>query len=291
MPPNATNWSEQARLHRERLAPIITLHLQRQSRHEKEPVLDFLFQYYSLRPGELLRWSPGIHRYQDEGPELPEEFSPLLRKGAEGWGIYSEDLPESRFEGLMWMRTLLERLETRPAFTGCFGLHEWAMVYEALDIRHAQLPLRLPHDKIREVVEAGPIRCSHFDAFRFFSKTARSLNRLQPTRQSRHELEQPGCLHVNMDLYKWAYKFSPWIDSDFIADLLFHALECRILDMEASPYNVQDLGYGVVPIETPEGRLEYKKRQEALARKSEPLRKQLLERLIRLQAATSLRPA
>ena len=60
-----------------------------------------------------------------------------------------------------------------------------------------------------EVVEDNRVRCSHFDAFRFFTAPARPLNLLAPTRETQHELEQPGCLHANMDLYKWAYKLSP----------------------------------------------------------------------------------
>ncbi len=34
--------------------------LRRMSRHEKHPVYDFLFEYYSFRPAHLLRWTPGF---------------------------------------------------------------------------------------------------------------------------------------------------------------------------------------------------------------------------------------
>ena len=62
------------------------------------------------------------------------------------------------------------------------------------------------------------MRCSHFDAFRFFTAPARPLNVLAPTRETQHALEQPGCLHANMDLYKWAYKLSPLVPSELVAD-------------------------------------------------------------------------
>ncbi len=34
--------------------------MQRMARHEKHPVYDFLFEYYSFRPAHLLRWTPGL---------------------------------------------------------------------------------------------------------------------------------------------------------------------------------------------------------------------------------------
>ena len=37
---------------------------------------------------------------------------------------------------------LLAATASRPAFTGCFGLHEWAMVYRQQETRH-DWPLRL----------------------------------------------------------------------------------------------------------------------------------------------------
>src|ERR1700755_2589236 len=35
--------------------------VQRMARHEKPPVYDFLFEYYSFRPAHLLRWTPGFN--------------------------------------------------------------------------------------------------------------------------------------------------------------------------------------------------------------------------------------
>ena len=107
------------------------------------------------------------------------------------------------------------RSSTRPLSRtpqlGCFGLHEWAMVYRTPedDVRHAGWPLRLGSGGTDEVVERHGIRCSHFDAFRFFTDDARPRNALQPTRDGQVALEQPGCLHAGMDVYKWAFKLTP----------------------------------------------------------------------------------
>ena len=76
------------------------------------------------------------------------------------------------------------------------------------------VPLRLGQAGTDAVVEAHPIRCTHFDAFRFFTPSAVQLNRLQPTRATQVDLEQPGCLHASMDLHKWAGKLGPAVPGE-----------------------------------------------------------------------------
>ena len=82
-----------------------------------------------------------------------------------------------------------------------------------------------------------------------------------------------------MDLYKWAYKSSPWISSDLLRETLFFAIEAREIDMRASPYDLTDYGYPAIPIETPEGRREYESLQLALYHKGLPLRDKLIDAL------------
>ena len=52
------------------------------------------------------------------------------------------------------------------------------------------------------VVESMPLRCSHFDAYRFFTPAAAPRNSGTPLAPPQSDWEQPGCLHANMDLYK-----------------------------------------------------------------------------------------
>ena len=95
-----------------------------------------------------------------------------------------------------------------------------------------------------QVVESHKIACSHFDAFRFFTDARRApLNVLQPTRESQPALEQGGCLHANMDLYKWASKLMPFTPSALVLDCFELARDIRTLDMRASPYDLAALGY------------------------------------------------
>ena len=164
----------------------------------------------------------------------------------------------------------------RPAFGGCFGLHEWAMVYRDRETRHP-VPLRLGADGTDAVVDAHQIRCTHFDAFRFFTPPAVGRNRLQPTRESQPELEQPGCLHAGMDLYKWAYKLSPATPGELVADCFELAVEVRELDMRASPYDLRAHGYSPVAIETPEGKAAYVAAQRGFAERGAVLRARLID--------------
>jgi hypothetical protein len=137
------------------------------------------------------------------------------------------------------------------------------------------------------VVEENRVRCTHFDAFRFFTPEARPLNVLTPSRERQVELDQPGCLHANMDLYKWAYKLSPLVDSELVADCFALARDIRELDMRASPYDLGALGLSPVPVETPEGRARYAVAQRGFALRAAPLRARLIAAVARARGIDS----
>jgi hypothetical protein len=187
-------------------------------------------------------------------------------------------MPESRRSFVAWLRGLLAAQQERPPFFGCSGWHEWAMVYRvpAGQVRHSAWPLRYPPDEIASIVERASICCSHFDAFRFFTPAARPLNRLQPTREDVPRLEQRGCLHANMDLYKWASKLVPFAPSELVADCFELAWAIREVDMRASPYDVRSLGFAPIPVETADGRAEYERLQRLFTARGEPLRARLI---------------
>ena len=71
---------------------------------------------------------------------------------------------------------------------------------------------------------------------------------MQPTRETQEAMEQPGCLHANMDLYNWAYKLIPAVSSDLLLDCFDLAWRIRQLDMRASPYDLRPWGYEPVRI-------------------------------------------
>jgi len=262
-------------------------HRERAARGEQHPVYDFLWHYYSVRPALLERWYPGLGVVL--AGDGAREFLTHAGHVATPAGVTADPraLSPARLDSVRWIASLLRACTERPPVFSCFGLHEWAMVYRTDAIRHADTPLRFPPDELARIVESMPVRCSHFDAFRFYTPAARPLNRLQPARETRLELEQRGCLHVNMDLYKWTVKLLPYAPSELLADCFELALAARELDMRASPYDVRHLGFEPVMIETPEGRAEYEREQRSLTARAEPLRARVLEVCERIVAATS----
>ncbi|MDL5045810.1 hypothetical protein QQ054_07150 [Oscillatoria amoena NRMC-F 0135] len=250
--------------------------MRRQSMGQKEPVVDFLFSYYSLRPSHLMKWTPGPGVAL--AGERAEEFlhEKYFHRTDAGVTLDCSALSPKRIEGLRFIRDLLRATAARPAQFACHGLHEWAMVYRAPEIRHAQFALRLPPEQIAQVVESQTLRCTHYDAFRFFTPEARPLNQWPLERPDQMTHDQPGCIHANMDLYKWAYKLLPWIASELVADCFELAMTARVIDMRASPYDLRDIGYDPIPIETPAGREEYAAAQRQIAHRAEPLRLRLV---------------
>jgi hypothetical protein len=242
-------------------------------------VWDFLFTYYSETPGRLRRWHPGLGTVLT-GPAAEGRLSwPFYTLTGAGVTVDVAAFLAKRSTAVGWVHGLLSATAGRPAQFGCFGLHEWAMLYRPGEgeVRHEQLPLRLGQAGTDAVVERHRVQCSHIDAFRFFTRAGVPRNTLTPTRETQQQLEQPGCLHATMDLYKWAYKLSPAVPGELLADCFALAADVRELDMRASPYDLSALGWTPVPIETPEGKAAYVTAQRGFAARGAALRVRLLE--------------
>jgi hypothetical protein len=269
-------WRSLERAHAARVDALTAEHLSRRSDARRHPVADFLFTYYSHRPAQLRRWHPGPGVALAGAVERADWR--FYRSDGAVAVLDVEQLLAARGSSVRFIRDLLARTAARPAQLGCFGLHEWAMVYrqEPEQVRHADWPLRLGSEGTDRVVEQHQIRCSHFDAYRFFTPPARPLNVLTPTREAQPALEQPGCLHANMDLYKWAFKLSPFTPSELVADCFELARDIREVDMRASPYDLRELGFPPIAVETAEGRVAYEMHQREFAARSEPLRARLV---------------
>jgi len=276
---------ERAKNHRTLIETITLPMRDRRSRQERHPVYDFIHTYYSFSLGRLEKWHPGFGVVLEDNSEA--EFPPNYYRREHGTAFIDPALLTSKGrERLTWIKTLLELTQSRPPNLACHGLHEWAMVYQGGEVRHREsAPLRLPQEEIDNLVASRPICCTHFDAFRFFTPGAIPLNRLSPTLHAREDFEQPGCIHANMDLYKWAYKSSPWISSDLLREALFFAIEAREIDMRASPYDLTSYGYEAITIERAEGRRLYEQVQRELYLKGLPLRERLIEALSKVVCA------
>ena len=271
-------WTALAAAHRRRVDAWVVPHQQRRRTGVAHPVWDFLFTYYSEPPGRLRRWHPGVGRALS-GETARERLGwPFYTEVAGGVAVDVEAFLAKRRVAVGWVHGLLSATASRAAQFGCFGLHEWAMLYrpDAGEVRHL-LPLRLGQAGTDAVVQSHKVQCSHVDAYRFFTRAGAPRNILTPTRDTQEQLEQPGCLHATMDLYKWAYKLTPAVPGELLADCFALAADVRELDMRASPYDLTALGWAPVAIETPEGKAQYVAAQRGFAARGAALRERLLD--------------
>ncbi len=269
-------WLQLRREHQSRVGLWADDRVQRANLAIPDAVYDFLFTYYSFRPAYLKRWTPGADVPLADAHPDELDWGEDFVEGCDGWVIPANTFPKHRRDYLSWAINYLERTAARPASYHCFGLHEWAMVYKADTARHAHVALRLSKAAIAKVVEESELRCTHYDAFRFFTPEAVPLNRHALARQTTTEFDQRGCIHVTMDLYRFAHKIAPWCPSELIADSFLTACEARAIDMRASPYDLSHVNMKPICIETDEGRAEYVAEQRELSEKSIPLRTRLL---------------
>lgn len=276
-------WRELEREHREQVDALTADRRQRADGHRPHPVEDFLFTYYALSPAQLRRWHPGAQvGLIAAGERADWRFHRTLGPaGPDGPTVAADPVRflAARGRSVAFIRNLLRTTSSATPQFGCFGLHEWAMVFESDQRRHLDWPLRLGQDATDDVVRTHQIRCSHFDAFRFFTPTAAPRNLLMPNLWSRDRMEQPGCLHASMDLYKWAYRLAPMLSSALLLDCFRLARDIRAIDMRASPYDLTDLGYAPITIETPAGKAEYVTAQREFSERGQQLRRRLIREL------------
>lgn len=273
-------WRGRMDAHRRRAERFTIPAKARRDRGLPHPIEDFLFEYYPFSFGFLEKWHPGVGRILEWSDQpVPVPFNGKCYSAVNGrispapWILSHKEI-----QRLIWICELLEATRERAPNFACHGLHEWAMVYRGRELRHEKtLTLRLPQAEIDALVESRQICCSHHDAFRFFTPEARPLNHLQPDMESRVLMEQAGCLHANMDLYKWAAKAMPWVGSDLLLDCFELALDLRGLDMRASPYDLTEWNLEAVRIETSEGRRMYEHEQKIFTNRARPLRERLID--------------
>lgn len=278
-------WKALRAAHHHRTEELTGAHLARRRRGERHPVWDFMYSYYPTTPGKLSHWHPGagvaLTLDEDQGllasngkntalPHYKDHY--VHRDGT--WMLDLQRHWEDRGKALAYIYRLLRLTSQRAPQLNCFGLHEWAMVYRDRP-RHPE-PLRLGAEGTNAVVEAGNLVCTHIDAYRFFTPAAAPRNAHRPTRETQPAMEQPGCLHATMDLYKWATKLGPLLPGELWLRTFELACDVRQLDMEASPYDLREWGFQPVKIEEPAGRAEYVQRQKTLAERGQHLRAEIL---------------
>lgn len=285
-------WRPLRDAHRERAEALLAGVRERRRTGRRHPVEDFLFDYYTLRPRDIAAWHPGVgRRLAGAEDDFAGAAHHLVRDGLVVVDVVG--VGRRRSNTLAWIKRLLTAEQGRKPFHGCFGMHEWAMVYglKPEETRHPGLPLRFGPDRIREVVDEVGLRCTHFDAFRFFTPEAAPHNATWLTRQTQAEHDQPGCLHALMDLYKWAGKLLPLTPPELLLDTFELARDIREVDMRASAYDLAAWGYAPIRVETPEGRREYAALQRGFGDRSADLRVRILRLVDEVCDALDAEPA
>ena len=288
---DAPIWRDAAEAHRARMLSLIGGSL---NVDLSNPIYNFIFVYYSFDQKLLLRYSPGAGVVL-KGVGVKEEDL-WTGRGYVSYGDGSARMdpmlckPSMR-NGAVTAASIMRATSGRAPHLNCYGLHEWAMLYQPPGStcrlsKYQELPLRVSQAELNAVVESMPLACTHFDAFRFFTAPATPLNTISPTpsRATQAQLEQPGCVHASMDLFRYSLKLWPWLPAELLADTLELAVAARVLDMRASPYDLSQWQGGAagsfdlspVRIETAEGRKLYQREQSRLASWAQPLRARLL---------------
>ncbi|GAB2691158.1 hypothetical protein GCM10027071_00480 [Microbacterium marinum] len=271
-------WSARAAAHEQRADALTAGRRARVQRGQTHPVDDFLYTYYSYKPGLLRKWHPGREVALMDAADAPHAAWRWYRVDGESVVVDVDAFLTEKEPLVRAIRGILTSTLNRIGSYGCFGMHEWAMVYRDRETRHP-VPLRLGHSGTNAVVESHDLRCTHIDAFRFFTPEATPKNRFAPARETQADHEQPGCLHAGMDLYKWAVKLGPLVPGEVLLDAFELARDIRELDMRASPYDLRDWGYEPVAVETSAGKAAYVAAQRGFTERAQPIRRGLLERI------------
>ena len=274
-------WQHQASTHRQIVAQWTSGRLSRRAVGQKHPVDDFLFDYYPISPAKLATWFPAFDSALEAQPEDICEFNERFYEFANGAIQLREEWLADHEPKARYAVEFLSRVIAREAKVGCHALHEWAMVLSVDEVRHTDWQLRLSQTQISATIDELGLRCTHFDAFRFFTPTARPLNPLELTRESQIEFDQPGCLHANMDLYRIAFAHAPIVGSQVVRDAFTLAKDIRLVDMQVAPYDLVALGVHPIKVETATGRAEFEIKQAEFALRAQELRNVLITELNR----------
>src|ERR1700712_3142792 len=150
-------WSRAENEHHERADALTAAWRARRLTGEKHAVDDFLFTYYPYKPSLLRRYHPGAGlALEGAGANERASYTWYVTEESGASIVDAAALLTARGATIGFIERLLGTTASRPAQFGCFGLHEWAMVYRAEPekIRHQYLHLRLGAEETNAVVRA-----------------------------------------------------------------------------------------------------------------------------------------
>lgn len=218
-------WLQAAKEERNRVNRLLNPNDYQDRNH---PIYNFIFVYFFFNRKILFQYSPGIH-VEIEGVHDSQELmsinlAPELQSVSSQRNFLAISSNEKKISKKFLQRTLhlLKSIQSKLPSFWCFGLHEWAMQYNSIQQTSTKnstfqsLPLRVTQQQIESLLNpprhenqysVPRLRCTHYDAIRFFTPSSVPLNAVSPspTRLTVDQFDQPGCIHVNMDLFKYIH--------------------------------------------------------------------------------------
>ena len=184
--------------------------------------------------------------------------------------------PDSTFTG-----RLLRATAAAPAQFGCFGLHEWAMVLPARTTSAAASGLAAAaraRTAPTRSCEEHQIKCTHYDAFRFFTPPARPA---QSAAAGPGSPAGPGAARLPARVHgpvQVGLQADPAVPSELLVDCFVLARRDPRAGHAGIALRPADLGYPPVRIETVAGKAEYVAAQREFAAQAQVLRRRAVRR-------------
>ena len=204
----ADAWLHREAAHQQRVRRYADPYLARRSAGRKHPVEDFLFTYYTQKPGQLLRWHPGAGVVLS-GPDAAERTGWKYYRTLDDGELAAAGLPAGTaavtFDRGSFLADRREAVAVRrrsscaaplpgppsSAASGCTN-GPWSTARTNSSCATNTCSCGSAPAGTDQVVEDNRIRCSHFDAFRFYTPDAIPLNSSTPSRENQRTMEQPG---------------------------------------------------------------------------------------------------
>jgi hypothetical protein len=219
-------WLQTAKFERNRVNSLL---IPGEYQDRNHPIYNFIFVYFFFNRKILFQYSPGIDVEIESNHDPKELVTINLAPELQPVSSHRDNLAvtsiEKKLSKKFLQRTLhiLKSIQSKTPSFWCFGLHEWAMQYHSTqqtltlpqkNSSFQSLPLRVTQEQIESLINpirheaqssVPRLRCTHYDAIRFFTPSSAPLNVVSPspTRSTVDQYDQPGCIHVNMDLFKY----------------------------------------------------------------------------------------
>jgi hypothetical protein len=218
------SWREAQGVHKKRAEALTVGRRARKQIGERDPVDDFMFEYYPYTPTKLETWFPGVGITLEIDSAETFDFPNYSCNGT-SCELDTQYLTKHRSR-IHSTLELLRNTQLREATFNCFGLHEWAMVYQAdqHDIRHGD-PLRVTQEQIDSLI-----------VFPVYSRLKlHAVSLLCPLQKGLPSLVRPARVYTLTPFLKHTHSHHPTCDS---VSAIIHSTAVFVILRPLVGYNV-----------------------------------------------------